>query len=121
MKLGQHENRRQCWEKDVHAECLRVELAEGSFYVFPHSRFQCSHFEGGADQDQLCLSFDTHEIRIAGKNLRQLGVAFQKFVVNCVRVLPARYMATTDHETVSISSIKVSEREAPQSPDLHNS
>lgn len=111
MKPGQDEKRRDlvCWNKDAHAQSLRVELADGSFYIFPYGRLMFAHFEHGTDQDKLHLLLDSHEISITGKNLRDLGMAFQKFAVEWAKELPARYAATANGDNAYISSIKVSE------------
>jgi hypothetical protein len=111
MKLGRDEKRTPfvCWDKDAQAQSLRVELADGSFFVFPYTRLHFVCFEPGADQDKLHLVLDTQEVRITGKALRDLGIAFQKFAVECVRVLPARYAGTTNHDDAFVASIRVSE------------
>jgi hypothetical protein len=116
MKLGQDEKRKDfmCWSKDARAQSLRVELVDGSFYIFPYSRLQCAHFEPGANGDRLHLLLDTHEVRITGRNVCELGLAFQKLAVEFVRQFPPRYPEVTDRNTVFIAGITVTESEAPQ-------
>ena len=111
MKPSQDEKRRElaCWNKDAHAQSLRVELTDGSFHVFPYNRLQFARFEPGADQDKFHVLFDTHEVRITGKNLRNLGMVFQRLAVECVREVPARYATTADGDKSYISGIEVSE------------
>ena len=111
MKPGQDEKRQDlvCWNKDAHAQSLRIELNDGSFYVFPYNRLQFAHFEPGADQDKLHLLLDTHDVRITGKNLRDLGIALQKLAVECLRELPARYIRGANGDKLYISGIEVSE------------
>ena len=111
MKPSPDEKRRDlaCWNKDAHAQSLRVELTDGSFHVFPYNRLQFARFEPGADQDKLQLLLDTHEVRITGKNLRDLGVAFQRLAVEWVGEVPARYAATASGDKSYISGIEVSE------------
>jgi len=111
MKPGQDDKRRGhvCWNKDAHPQCLRVELADGSFYVFPYSRLQWARYEPGTAQDELHLLLDTHEVRITGKNLRDLDMTFQKLAVDWVRELAARYGATANEDTGYIFNIKISQ------------
>jgi hypothetical protein len=111
MKLGRDEKRSPllCWDKDAQAQSLRAELADGSFYVFPYARLHFVHFTAGADQDELHLVLDEHEVQISGKNLRDLGIAFQKLAVEWVREAPARYAATGCASDSRIASIQVSE------------
>lgn len=113
MKLGQDEKRRDsvCWNKDAHAQSLRVELADGSFHVFPYSRVHFARFECAANQDTLHVSLETHEIQITGQNLRELGLALQKFAVDWVKELPARQSPVTDDDRAWIKSIAVKEIE----------
>ena len=111
MKLGREERPAvpKCWDKGVGPPCLRVELCDGSHYLFPYTRLQFVRFESEATQDRLRLLMDTHEICISGKNLRELGVAFQKLTVDWVRELPARYTAMANDAGPWIHSIKVKE------------
>lgn len=113
MKLGQDEKRNVAsWDKDAHAQCLRVQLADGGFYVFPYSRLQFARFEHKTEQDALQLLMDTHEIKVVGKNLRELGLALQKLSVEWMREMPARYATAPNHEDAYIASINVSEIQA---------
>ena len=116
MKLGRDERPagQKCWDKDLSPQCLRVELSDGSLYLFPYHRLHFVRFESEATQHQLRLLMDTHEICISGKNLRELGAAFQKLTVEWVRELPARYVATMTGDDTYIQGIKVGELEANQ-------
>jgi hypothetical protein len=103
-----------CWNKDAQAQMLRVELVDGSFFLFPNDHLNVVRFERHNEGDLITLFFHTHEIKIAGKHLRALGLAFQRFAVDWVKELPARYAATANHDSVYIVSIKVSEIHAEQ-------
>jgi hypothetical protein len=111
MKPSQDEKRRElvCWNKDAHAQSLRVELTGGSFHVFPYNRLQFARFEPGTDRDKFHVLFDTHEVRITGKNLRDLGMAFQRLAVEWVREVPARYTTVMNGDNPHICSFGVSE------------
>ena len=108
---GQDQNRpnHPCWNKDYQVQALRVELADGNLYVFPYRRFAFARFESGQYHDTLHVLLDTHKIQITGKHLREVAVAFQKFAVDWVRELPARYDAQADDGHAWITDIAVNE------------
>ena len=111
IKLSQTETRREhpCWNRDSQTQALRLELANGSFYVFPYSRLALVQFETGNDHETLHVVWDTHEIQIAGKHLREVGLALQKSTVDWLRESPARYSPQADDDHAWITSITVSE------------
>lgn len=111
MKLGHDENQESpsCWNRDNQAHSLRVELTDGSFYVFPYSHLGFVRFESGNENDTIHVSLDTHEIQIVGKNLRGLGLAFQKIAVDWVRELPSLYYRVASDDQTCIRSITVDE------------
>ena len=111
IRHGQDDSRRTspCWEGDAKVQALRVELANGHSCLVPYSRIAFVDCESGADHSTLCLRSDTHEIRIVGKNLRQLESALQKFEVEWVKAAPARYELDASDNWVWITNITVSE------------
>ncbi|MGO9245078.1 MAG: hypothetical protein ACLPT4_14645 [Verrucomicrobiia bacterium] len=111
IKSSQNENRRiqSCWNRDYQTQALRVELADGSSYVFPYTRLAFVRFESGNDNDTLRLRSDTHEIQIIGENLRPLELALQKFAVDWVKGLTERYNMEPSDDSVRITSITVNE------------
>ena len=96
-----------CWNKDTQAQMLRVELADGSFSLFPYGHLGMVRLERHGESDLLQLSYARYEIEITGKHLRELGLAFQKLAVNWVSESPARYAAMANSNSVCITSIKV--------------
>ena len=82
-----------CWSQEAHAQSLRVELNDEKFFVFPYIHFMFAKLECSKEGDVLTMSFATHDIRIAGKNLREVGVAAQKLSVDWVREATVRYAA----------------------------
>ena len=101
------------WNKDVQPRCLRVELADGTSFVLPYQHLVCVRFEPGTD-DTVNVIIARHEVKITGKNLRELALAFQKLAVDWVKELPARYVAAANGEGVHIASIAVTTIQAPQ-------
>ncbi len=71
----------------------------------------CVRFEPGTD-DTINVTIALHEVKIAGKNLRELALAFQKFTVDWVKELPPRYAAAANGEGVHIASIAVTKIQA---------
>ena len=110
-KHGHDQNRpsRPCWNRDYQAQALRVELADGGFYLFPYDRLAFVRFESGNEYDMLHISLDKHKIQIVGRNLRGLGLAFHKFIVDWVKELPAHYNPLANDDHAYIRSITVSE------------
>ena len=97
------------WNKDTRAQSLRVEFSNGNFFLFPYGHLSAVGFERHSDDDVLNLRFAGHEVEITGKHLRELGLAFQKFAVDWVRELPARYTAIAIGDEAYVARIKVSE------------
>ncbi len=114
IKYSQNENRRNhtCWNRDYQTQALRVELADGSSYVFPYTRLAFVRFESGSDHDTLKLRSDTHEIQVIGENLRPVELALQKFAVDWVKGLAERYDIEPSDDSVRITSITVNELQA---------
>jgi hypothetical protein len=94
------------WNRAGQPRCLRVELADGTFFVLPYQHLICVGFEPGTD-DTINVTIAHHEVKIRGKNLRELALAFQKFTVDWVKELPGRCVAGANGEGVHISSIVV--------------
>jgi hypothetical protein len=111
IKHRHDENRwsQPCWNREIQAQALRVELAGGSSYVFPYTRLAFVRLERESDHDTLYVWLDTHEIQIVGKNLREVELALQKLAVEWVSELPARYAAQANDDDVWITSITVCE------------
>ncbi|MGA2255286.1 MAG: hypothetical protein ABSG53_11540 [Thermoguttaceae bacterium] len=94
------------WNRAGQPRCLRVELADGTFFVLPYQHLGCVRFEPGTD-DTVNVIIASHEVKITGKNLRDLALAFQKFTVDCVKELPKRFVAAANGQGVHIASIAV--------------
>ena len=97
------------WSKDPQAQLLRVELADGSFFLFPYGNLSVVKFDRHNADDLLNLRFASHEVQITGKHLRELGLAFQKLAVEWVKEMPARYAPTANGDSGCIATIKVTE------------
>ena len=100
-----------CWSKDAQAQCLRVELSDDRSFIFPYTHLTFACTEREESRDVLTASFTTHDLRIVGKNLRELGIALQRLAVDWIKPAPARYAPLVPNEAVFIESITVSEAE----------
>ena len=98
-----------CWNKDAQAQSLRVELSGDRFFVFPYTHLTFAKMEREEDREVLAVSFTTHDLRIVGRNLRELGIALQKLAVDWIKAAPGRYAPLTSKEAVFIESIEVKE------------
>ncbi len=98
-----------CWNKDAQAQSLRVELSGDSFFVFPYTHLTFAKMEREENREVLAVSFTTHDLRIVGKNLRELGIALQKLAVDWIKEAPARYATLTSKDSVFIEAIEVKE------------
>ena len=101
------------WNRAGQPRCLRVELADGTFFVLPYQHLVCVGFEPGTD-DTINVTIASHEVKITGKNLRELALAFQKFTVDWVKQWPAGSVAAASGEGVHIASIAVTKIQTPQ-------
>jgi len=48
-----------------------------------------------------------HQVRIAGRNLRELALGLQDRAVEFIKPMPGRYTAATGSEAVVVESIEV--------------
>ena len=98
-----------CWNKDAQAQCLRVELSDDRSFIFPYTHLTFASTEREEGRDVLTASFTTHDLRIVGKNLRELGIALQRLAVDWVKPAPVRYAVLVSSDTIFIEKIEVEE------------
>ena len=104
------------WEQNPQARALRVDLQSGEYYVFPYIHFGFARFEPAGDREALQVSFATHDIRVSGHNLREIGLALQKMAVDWIREAPARYAGLTETGSAFIERININEVSEGDSP-----
>ena len=104
------------WEQNPQAQALRVDLQSGVFFVLPYSHFGFAHFAREANHETLRVSFATHDVRVSGRNLRELGLALQKLTVDWIREVPSRYAALSEKGCVFIERIEITEISEGDSP-----
>ena len=103
-----------CWNKTAQTQSFRVELADGSFYLFPYMQVAFTKFERSDNRERLTVRVPTHNVQITGTNLRELGLAFQKDSVEWVREIPERYMPLVSKDGVRIERIEVKQMQREQ-------
>jgi hypothetical protein len=97
------------WENNPQAQALRVDLQSGAFFVLPYSHFAFAHFQREGDSETLRVIFSSHEVRVNGRNLRELGLALQKLGVDWIREAPARYAGLAARGCTFIERIEIAE------------
>ena len=96
-----------CWDEDPQTQALRVELKNGSFFVFPVSHFLSAEFTPGDKGDVLKLLFTTHEVTICGQHLREVALALQKLAVEWLKEIAPKYAKLAEPNAAVILSIEV--------------
>jgi hypothetical protein len=82
---------RQVMGSHVPLDNVRLEMTPTCFYLLPYHHLELAKFESAHDSDTIALSFVNHKVRIAGRNLRDLAVAFQERAVEWVKPVPEKY------------------------------
>src|ERR1700733_8076019 len=74
-----------CWAENPNAQMLRVELRDGSLYLYQYAWLERVQFLPTADADTVTLLFNRQSVRITGQRLRELVMAFQWMAVEWVK------------------------------------
>ena len=86
---------------------LRLELSASCFHLLSYHHLDSAKFESVKEQDALTISFLNHQVRIVGRNLRELAMAIQSRSVESIKPMPARYSAAAGVETGFVESIEI--------------
>ena len=97
-----------CWTREE-SPCVRLELADGSWPILPYAQMQSAWFYPESPTERLELRFPPYLVRIAGKNLSKLAVAFQKQTVESVRISTKSERLSQGDGPTWIASIEVEE------------
>ena len=98
-----------CWQREAPSACLRVERAAGEAHVFPYQHLVTASLSRTDDSEIVRLAFSSHDVEIAGRNLRPLLLAVQDFAVKWIRAIPERYHRLADSRNGVVVSIRVEE------------
>jgi hypothetical protein len=84
-------NEIQCWGENPNAQMLRIELRDGSLNLYQYGWLERVEFSPAAESDSMTLFFNHQSVRITGKKLRELVLAFQRMAVEWVKEQPEKY------------------------------
>ena len=84
-------NEVQCWGENPNAQMLRVELHDGSVNLYQYAWLERVQFLPAEEADSITLFFNRQSVRITGKKLRELVMAFQRMAVEWVKEQPEEY------------------------------
>ena len=70
-----------CWGENPNAQMLRVELRNGSINLYQYAWLERVQFLPAEEADSITLFFDRQSVRITGKKLQELVMAFQRMAV----------------------------------------
>jgi hypothetical protein len=106
-RLSCYELSRQVMGYHVPLDNVRLELTPSRFYLLPYHHLEVAEFESAHKGDTISLSFVNHNVRITGRNLRDLAVAFQERAVVSVTPVPERYGALGECVQGLVDSIQI--------------
>ena len=90
-------------------DSLRLELNPKCFCLLSYHHLEFAKFESAQNEDVITLLFLNRTVRIAGKNLRALGLALQDRTVEFIKPLPERYSLLTSDD-VSVKTIEIEDK-----------
>lgn len=98
-----------CWQREAPCACLRIEISGRETHLFPYQHLVSASLNVGDEGETLRLAFSSHDVEIAGENLRALLLAMQDFAVKWLRAIPQRYHGLKPGDDGLISSIRIEE------------
>jgi len=81
--------------------------------LFPYQHLVNASLIDKEGVETLRLAFSSHDVEIAGHNLRSLFLALQDFAVKWVRSMPERYHVLEPGENGIVSSIRIHDANSP--------
>ncbi|HUA68616.1 MAG TPA: hypothetical protein VMA13_08715 [Candidatus Saccharimonadales bacterium] len=89
---------------------LRLETSPACFYLLPYHHLDIAKFESARERDSLTITFLNHQVRIVGRDLRELAVAIQNRAVEFIKPMPSRYGAAMDDQDGLVESISIEDK-----------
>ena len=118
LKMREFKERLECFHlsrqvmgSHVPLDNIRLELTPTRFYLLPYHHLELAEFVSAHDSDTIALSFVNHKVRITGRNLRNLAVAFQQRAVEWVMPVPEKYAEAWERAQGLIQSIEIEKPE----------
>ena len=101
-----------CWKiASRPRNALHIELRSGRSLLLPYMHWLHAELETVEQDEQLKISFTTHDVVLRGKNLKEILAELQGCNVELLREIPQRYHALANGK-VLIASITVIEQGA---------
>ncbi len=97
----------ECWSRDPQAQALRIEVDESKYFIFPYTHFVFASLKRTGDEDELRISFTTHDVRVCGRGLMALLNAVQKMSIEWIKPLPKRYERLATADAVFVAKLDV--------------
>jgi hypothetical protein len=88
---------------------LRVELRDGSLNLYQYAWLERVQFLPTADADSVTLFFNRQSVRITGKKLQELVMAFQRMAVEWVKEQSEHFNSVGSSDGAWVERIQVSE------------
>ena len=114
LKMREFKERPKCYHlsrevmgNHVPLDNIRLELTPTCFYLLPYHHLEVAEFESAQNGDTISLSFVSHKVRITGRNLRDLAIAFQERAVVSVTPVPEKYGALRESVQGLVDSIQI--------------
>jgi hypothetical protein len=98
-----------CWQREAPCPCLRIETIDAGLHFFPYQTLANATLATSETTETLHLAFASHDVRIAGHNLRSLFLALQDFAVKWIRPMPERYRAFESIDQGVVIEVRVEE------------
>ena len=98
-----------CWQREAPCACLRIEISGNDAQLFPYQHLVTASLSHVENSEILRLTFSSHDVEIAGRNLRALLLALQDFAVKWLRAIPERYEALGNNDEGMITRIRIEE------------
>jgi hypothetical protein len=84
--------------RPVPLDSLRLEVNPACFFLLSYHHIDFAKFESAKEKDLLTIRFLNCEVKIAGRNLRDLALGLQERAVEFIKPLPARYGVVAEAE-----------------------
>jgi hypothetical protein len=98
-----------CWRTFSRNQrgALRVELRSGRIFILPYMHWGHAHLEKVKGVEELTIHFNSHEVRVEGRNLKELLLELQAANVELLREIPEQFLPITNGAI--IHNIRVSD------------
>jgi hypothetical protein len=88
---------------------LRVELQDGSQNLYQYAWLERVQFSPAAEADTVTLFFNRQSVRITGKKLKELVMAFQRMGVEWVKERSEQFSSIGSSDGAWVDTIQISE------------